>query len=346
MLRHAKQFFMLLLLFMAANVNASQALRTKAQQHFKPIPAQLPASAADPLIQVKAALGKMLFFEPRLSASGLLSCNTCHNLGMGGDDNLPTSVGHHWQRGPRNTPTVLNAVLNQTLCWDGRMADIKTQTKNVLHNNIIMNNSPQRVLAALNSMPQYVRLFNEAFADQAEPVSLDNMASAIEAFEGTLLTPGAPFDRWLQGDDSALNAQQLAGLELFIDEGCVECHAGVNLGGEDYYSFGLVERPGATLLPPEDRGRFTLTKTASDEYVFRAPPLRNVALTAPYFHSGQVWSLQHAVAVMGAFQVGTELSEADEAAITAFLDSLTGQQPQLTYPLLPPSTAQTPQPIL
>jgi cytochrome c peroxidase len=160
------------------------------------------------------------------------------------------------------------------------------------------------------------------------------------------VTPDSAFDRWLTGDDGALDEQQLSGLRLFIKKDCVSCHAGVNLGGGDYYPFGVVERPISAILPEQDKGRFAVTQTENDEYVFRAPPLRNVALTAPYFHAGRVWSLKDAVAIMGAFQLGVALSDADEQAITAFLEALTGRQPEISYPILPPSTAATPKPIL
>ena len=172
------------------------------------------------------------------------------------------------------------------------------------------------------------------------------MARAIEAFEATLVTPGAPFDAWLEGNDNALNADQKLGLGLFISKGCTACHTGVNIGGQDYYPFGLIKRPGADILPPQDKGRFQVTKTASDEYVFRAGPLRNIALTAPYFHSGQVWDLEQAVAIMGVAQLGTELKEDEAKLIATFLGSLTGEQPKVEYPILPVETAKTPKPRL
>jgi cytochrome c peroxidase len=189
-------------------------------------------------------------------------------------------------------------------------------------------------------------MFKKAFPGDPSPVSFDNFAKAVEAFEATLITPAAPFDQYLEGDAKALNDQQKAGLQLFIDKGCSNCHNGINIGGEAYFPFGVVEKPGAEILPPDDKGRFNVTKTASDEYVFRAAPLRNVALRAPYFHSGQVWSLKTAVAVMGESQLGAKLTDTEEDDIVAFLNSLTGQMPRIVYPDLPTRTDATPLPSL
>lgn len=169
------------------------------------------------------------------------------------------------------------------------------------------------------------------------------MAKAIEAFEVTLLTP-APFDAYLNGDDAALSDAQKKGMALFIDKGCASCHNGVNVGGHGYYPFGVVEKPGAAILPEGDKGRFAVTKTADDSYVFRAGPLRNIAITAPYFHSGKVWDLKEAVAVMGTAQLGATLNDDETTAIVAFLESLTGKLPEITVPQLPAETATTPRP--
>lgn len=329
-----------------AQGTGAEPLRDRANDLFNPIPTSGNAPAQDALNQQQVELGKMLFFEPRLSASHLISCNTCHNVGFGGHDYLSTSIGHGWQRGPRNSPTVFNAVFNAAQFWDGRAADLAEQAKGPVQASVEMSSTPERVTATLNSMPAYVEHFRAAFPGQAEPVSFDNMALAIEAFETTLTTPGSAFDAYLGGANAALTQEQKAGLGLFMDKGCAACHTGVNLGGQHYFPFGLMVRPGADILPVGDKGRFAITHTASDEYVFRAAPLRNVALTAPYFHSGAVWSLEEAVAVMGRAQLGAELSAQEVREITAFLQALTGEQPTITYPLLPPSTASTPRPDL
>nr|WP_210204375.1 cytochrome-c peroxidase [Devosia submarina] len=311
---------------------------------FEPIPSMVPAVAGNPVTREKSELGKMLWFDTRLSASGVLSCNSCHNLAMGGDDNLETSIGHGWQRGPRNSPTVFNAVFNIAQFWDGRAEDLRTQATGPIQAAVEMAATPEHVLSVLNSIPGYQERFALAFPGEEQPVSFDNVARALEAFEATLITPASRFDQYLEGNLSILTDREKQGLQLFIDTGCSSCHAGVNLGGQDYFPFGVVERPGSEVLPPDDKGRFAVTQTASDEYVFRAVPLRNVDLTAPYFHSGKVWSLEQAVEIMGVSQLGAELSEEEAGAIADFLRTLTGEQPRVELPLLPVSTAETPLP--
>lgn len=318
-------------------------LRANALEIFKALPSTTPAVANNPITPDKIALGKALFFDPRISASGVFSCNSCHNLATGGDDNLETSIGHGWQKGPRNAPTALNAVFNVAQFWDGRAEDLKAQAKGPVQAGVEMANTPVQVVATLKSMPQYVEWFKAAFPGEEDPVTFDNFAKAIEAFEATLVTP-APFDAFLNGDDAAMTAEQQKGLALFIDKGCSSCHAGINVGGEGYFPFGLIEKPGADVLPVNDKGRFAVTNTADDSYVFRAAPLRNVALTAPYFHSGKVWNLKQAVAVMGTAQLGEELKNEEVDLIVAFLDSLTGKMPEVSYPVLPAETDATPRP--
>ena len=183
------------------------------------------------------------------------------------------------------------------------------------------------------------------FPDSDPAVTFDNMAKALEAFQATLITPASRFDQFLEGNYDALNAKEKRGLKAFMDVGCSACHAGVNLGGQNYYPFGVVKKPGSEVLPRDDKGRFQVTKTASDNYVFRAAPLRNIELTAPYFHSGQVWDLEQAVAIMGVAQLGQELSQEQVTQITAFLRTLTGEQPRVQYPVLPKGTDATPRPV-
>ena len=326
----------------AADLNPAE-LRQQAQELFKPLPSTVPAVKGNKITAEKIALGKALFFDPRMSASGVFSCNSCHNLATGGDDNLETSIGHGWQKGPRNSPTVFNAVFNIAQFWDGRAEDLKAQAKGPVQAGVEMANTPGKVVATLKSMPRYVEWFKAAFPGDADPVTFDNFAMAIEALEATLITP-APFDSFLNGDDDALTAEARQGLQLFMDKGCASCHAGINVGGEGYYPFGLIEKPGADVLPENDKGRFAVTNTADDSYVFRAAPLRNIALTAPYFHSGKVWGLKQAVAIMGTAQLGEKLEGNDVDLIVAFLESLTGRAPDVTYPVLPAETATTPKP--
>jgi cytochrome c peroxidase len=322
------------------------ALLTRAQALFKPIPVEVKSLRGNLLTAERAELGRLLFFEPRLSQSGTISCFTCHNLGMGGDDNLPTSVGHRWQKGPRNAPTVYNAVFNAAQFWDGRAAELKAQAKGPIQTGVEMASTPEAVVATLRSMPDYVQRFQTAFPGSSDPITFDHVAQAIEAFEATLLTPDSAFDRLLNGDANALTAPELAGLAHFIDKGCVACHGGINLGGQGYFPFGVIAAPADAVRPPADHGRFAVTKTETDDYVFRAAPLRNVALTAPYFHSGQVWDLKEAVAIMGSSQLGATLTASETEEITAFLLTLTGTAPAVQIPTLPVETATTPRPQL
>jgi cytochrome c peroxidase len=327
----------------ASGAAPADELRDMALEMFKALPSTTPAVNNNPITPAKIDLGKALFFDPRMSASGVFSCNSCHNLATGGDDNLETSIGHGWQRGPRNSPTVLNSVFNEAQFWDGRAPDLAEQAKGPVQAGVEMANTPDNVVATLNSMPQYIEWFNAAFVGEDDPVTFDNFARAIEAYEATLITP-APFDAWLNGDDAALSAEQKAGLVQFVDLGCASCHAGTNLGGQGYYPFGLIEKPGADILPVDDKGRFAVTETADDEYVFRAAPLRNVGVTAPYFHSGKVWDLKVAVQIMAESQLGEGISDENATQIVAFLDSLTGTMPAVVYPILPAETAATPRP--
>lgn len=332
-------------LFAFAPSGLANELHNRALSMFSAVPKYPPVIDGNELTQSKVELGKMLFFEPRISSSHLISCNTCHNVGMGGHDYLPTSIGHGWQKGPRNSPTVFNAVFNAAQFWDGRAADLAEQAKGPVQAGVEMSSTPQRVVSTLKSMPEYIDKFGDAFPGESDPVTFDNMATAIEAFEATLITPDAPFDKFLRGHTEALTEIELEGLALFMDKGCASCHSGVNLGGQNYFPFGLVTKPGAEILPKGDKGRFAVTATASDEYVFRASPLRNIELTAPYFHSGAVWSLEEAVSVMGSAQLGSELKDDEVSAIVAFLKTLTGNIPEIQYPELPPSTDTTPRPV-
>ena len=332
------------LLLMIHAAFGQDALLEKAQRAFKPIPSAPPALKTNPSTPAKVELGKMLFFDPRLSSSWLISCNTCHNLSLGGVDLLETSIGHGWQKGPRNSPTVLNAVFNIAQFWDGRAKDLKEQAMGPVQAAVEMNSTPERTVRTLRSIPAYVESFRKAFPGEANPTTFENMARAIESFEATLITPGSRFDQYLQGKSDGITAGEKKGLELFISKGCVSCHGGVNLGGTGYFPFGVVERPGADILPLTDKGRFEVTRTASDEYVFKSPSLRNIELTAPYFHSGKVWDLAQAVAVMGSAQLGATLNDAETEAIVAFLKTLTGDQPKIEYPVLPVHTSSTPPP--
>lgn len=334
----------LLGLLLTGGAWSQTALQKQAQGLFKPIPATPPALPGNPASPAKVALGKALYFDPRLSESHAISCNSCHMVGMGGVDLQETSLGHRWQHGGRNAPTVYNAVFDTAQFWDGRAKDLEQQAGGPLVNPVEMDTTEGHVIEQLKGIPGYQTLFAQAFPTEKEPMTFDNVRRAIAVFEATLITPGAPFDHYLQGNDKALDAAQKEGLSLFITKGCVGCHSGINVGGDRYAPFGVVEKPGSQILPPNDKGRFAVTKTVSDEYVFRVPPLRNIALTAPYFHSGKVWDLRQAIAIMGSSQLGQTLTDDEVGKIEAFLGTLTGPQPAVTLPILPPSVATTPQP--
>jgi cytochrome c peroxidase len=322
---------------------AAAELRELATGLFSPLPMNPPELPGNVLTRARIDLGTQLFFDPRLSRSWVFSCNSCHNIGMGGVDGLEVSIGHGWQTGPRNSPTVFNAVFNAAQFWDGRAADLAEQAMGPVQAGVEMASTPERVVETLTSMPGYIAAFEAAFPGQEDPVTFENMALAIEAFEATLITPNDRFDQFLQGDDNALDAAEKRGLLAFIEQGCAACHNGVNLGGQAYFPFGVVERPGGHVLPEGDRGRFQVTETA-DDYVFRASPLRNIALTAPYFHSGVTWDLEEAVAIMGVSQLGAELDEAAIGDITALLRTLSGEIPQVPFPVLPEIGPDTPRP--
>ncbi|GAA5089418.1 cytochrome-c peroxidase [Paenalcaligenes hermetiae] len=303
----------------------------------EPVQPITPAEITDP---AKVELGKKLFFDPRLSKSGFISCNSCHNLSMGGSDNLKTSIGDRWQEGPINSPTVLNSSLNMAQFWDGRAGTLKEQAGGPIANPKEMAFTHELAVEVLRSIPQYVAEFNAVYGK--EDFGIDEITDAIAVFEETLVTPDAPFDLWLKGDDNALTEQQLAGYQLFKNSGCVACHNGVNLGGTSFQKMGLIE-PYQTTNPAE--GRAAVTGKDADRFSFKVPTLRNVELTYPYFHDGAVDTLTEAVDIMGRLQLGRHFTDEENAQIVAFLKSLTGKQPEITLPILPPSHDNTPRPV-
>lgn len=326
--------------------SAQDDVLTKAKQLFEPIPLAPPPLRDNPATPAKVELGKMLYFDPRLSASHAISCSSCHNLGLGGADAQPTSIGHKWQRGGRNAPTVLNSAFNLAQFWDGRAKDLEEQAGGPMVNPVEMAAPDAQVVAQLKGVPGYAPAFAAAFPGEADPVTKANAQKAIAVFEATLITPNAPFDLFLKGKTDALTPHQKEGLALFIDKGCAECHNGVNIGGGMYAKFGVVIKPGAELLPTTDKGRYAVTKDLGDEDVYKVPTLRNIILTAPYFHTGKVWDLRQAIVLMGTSQLGQQLTADEVDKIADFLATLTGDQPQVSYPRLPPSGATTPPPAL
>ena len=306
------------------------------------------AAPSEPVQPIKPAqninlgmmeLGKKLYFDPRLSKSGFISCNSCHNLSMGGTDNIPTSIGDHWQQGPINSPTVLNSSLNVAQFWDGRAATLKEQAGGPIANPGEMAFTHTLAVDVLTSIPGYVREFKQVFGK--EHIDIDQVTSAIAEFEKTLVTPNARFDQWLLGKADALTPDELAGYQLFKASGCIACHNGEGIGGNSFQKMGLVE-PYKANSPAE--GRFAVTGKDADRFSFKVPTLRNVELTYPYFHDGAANTLAEAVNTMGRIQLGRKFTEEENAKIVAFLKTLTGDQPQFTLPILPPSSDATPRP--
>ncbi|MDR2092158.1 MAG: cytochrome-c peroxidase [Azoarcus sp.] len=288
----------------------------------------------------KVKLGKKLFFDPRLSKSGFISCNSCHNLSMGGSDNLKTSIGHNWQQGPINSPTVLNSSLAIAQFWDGRAADLKTQAGGPIANPIEMASSHELAVSVLRTIPGYVAEFKTVFG--SEGIDIDRITEAIAAFEETLVTPDSRFDHWLKGDDKALDERELAGYMLFRNSGCVACHNGPAVGGTSFQKMGVVE---PYITSSAAAGRADVTGNDDDRFNFKVPTLRNVELTYPYFHDGEAATLEQAVEVMGRLQLGRKFTAREVSDIVAFLKTLTGRQPAFVLPRLPPSSNDTPRPL-
>lgn len=287
----------------------------------------------------KSELGKKLYFDPRLSRSGFISCNSCHNLSMGGSDNLPTSIGDRWQKGPINSPTVLNSSLNVAQFWDGRAADLQDQAGGPIANPMEMAFSHTLAVDMLESIPAYVREFRQVFGSGG--ITLEQVTGAIAEFEKTLVTPNSRFDQWLLGSPDALTTKELAGYQLFKDSGCIACHNGEAVGGNSFQKMGIVEpyRGDSTA-----EGRVAVTGDDADRFSFKVPTLRNVELTYPYFHDGAAQTLTEAVDVMGRIQLGRVYSPEENDSIVAFLKTLTGDQPTFVLPMLPASSDQTPRP--
>ncbi len=307
-----------------------------------------PAMAEEPIQPIKpyvskepalVELGKKLFFDPRLSKSGFISCNSCHNLSMGGSDNLKTSIGHNWQQGPINAPTVLNSSLNVAQFWDGRAMTLQDQAGGPIANPGEMAFTHALAIELLKSIPGYVSEFKTVFGK--DDLTIGEVTKAIAEFEETLVTPNSRFDKWLSGDKKALSADELAGYELFKDSGCTACHNGAAAGGNTFQKMGVVE-PYTSTSPAE--GRVAVTKEEADRFNFKVPTLRNVELTYPYFHDGEAETLTEAVDVMGRIQLGKKFSDKENAQIVAFLKTLTGDQPDFKLPILPPSSEKTPLP--
>ena len=302
-----------------------QALLKKAQAYFKVLPE---AKSFDRPI---AQLGKKLYYENALSVSNKMSCNTCHQLDKYGVDNQPTSLGHDdVSRGDRNSPTVYNAYFHFAQFWDGRAADLKEQAMGPVLNPVEMGMpDSNQARESIKKIAEYKALFEEAFPNEEQPITFENIAEAIAEFEHTLRAP-SKFDTYLEGDITALTSDEQKGLETFINSGCITCHNGAGLGGSMYQKFGLVKNPYWDYTGSErhDQGRFEVTGKETDKQFFKVAALRDVTKTAPYFHDGSVASLNDAVKIMAQTQLGRDLSDEEITSIVTFLDALTGEIPE------------------
>lgn len=294
---------------------------------FQPLPDAAPVPEETPMTEARIDLGHKLFFEPRLSRTGTISCNTCHVVGAAGVDHIPVAIGERGREGPRNSPTVFNAAFLEVQFWDGRAPTLEEQAKGPLEAHVEMDMTPEEAIDRLRESG-YEPLFVEAFPEEEEALTYDNLVRAIATFERTLITPGSNFDLYLAGETDALTEQQVRGLHLFQNSGCLGCHSGPMLGGRGYSTFSHV-------AGGDDTGRLDVTGEDPDRYVFRVAPLRNVALTYPYFHDGSAATLEEAVSIMGSSQLGRSFNDDEIADLVAFLESLTGEFPIVPFPQLP-----------
>lgn len=295
-------------------------LLTKASNFFKSV-STLPEENITP---EKIDLGKKLFYDKALSKNGTISCNSCHNLDSYGVDNKSLSVGDTKELGVRNSPTVIHASLHSMQFWDGRAKDVEEQAKGPLLNPVEHGIPNAAFLEKkLRAIPEYQAMFKKVFPKDKEPITFDNLANAIGAFERRLI-PKSKFDDYLDGNESALNDQEKKGLNSFIDNGCISCHSGVALGGQMFQKFGVYgDYAKVTHSKKIDKGLFDLTKKEGDQFLFKVPGLRNVEKTAPYFHDGSVSSLNEAVKMMSKLQLNKDISDEDSNNMVAFLKTLT-----------------------
>ncbi len=318
-------------------LNADEALLQQAKNIFSPLPQVMP-SEKNPTTPEKAKLGKILFYETRISVDGTVSCARCHPFGLHAADGLKKSIGNNCKVNPRNAPTILNAAAQVSEHWIGNRTDVEDQAKQaVIGPPSFGMPSYEAVEKKLREIRGYGELFKKAFPGETDSITVNNLAKAIGAFERTLVTPSR-FDSYLKGDTTALKEQEKRGLRRYIEAGCIMCHFGPYLGGQTYQKFGIVEPYWKyTKGEPIDEGRYVVTKNEADKYVFKVPIHRNVAKTAPYFHDGSVDRLENAVWIMGKIQLGKDLDKDRVEEIVTFLKSLTGKIPEdaLKVPLLP-----------
>jgi len=328
----------------AVSASASGGLMEKAKKAgLQPIPEdktelfKMTDNPKNPVTDKKVELGKKLYFEPRLSKSGLISCNTCHNLATGGVDGVDAATGHMWRHNPHhlNSPTVYNAVFFSKQFWDGRSPDLEDQAQGPMQASPEMAATKEHVEKVVRSIPEYVKEFREAYNDPTFMPTFKDVADVIGDFERTLVTPSR-YDDYLNGNENALSKEEKEGLKVFIDKGCASCHNGVALGGT------MQPFPVAKPYKYANVGDFKGDKNG----MVKTPTLRNILETRPYFHNGAVWSIEEAIKIMGETQLGTTLSDDEVMKIKAFFGALTGKKPYVRYPMLPASTDKTPKPNL
>ncbi|MCX7743234.1 MAG: cytochrome-c peroxidase [Flavobacteriales bacterium] len=311
----------------AQHAQYDEALKNKKLTYFQSLPDKA-INPENPTSAAKVKLGHVLYYDVRLSKNNTISCNSCHNLSKAGVDNLPFSPGDDGSLGGRNSPTTLNAALHFKQFWDGRAKDVEEQAGMPILNPVEMAIPSQDFLVKrLSEVPIYKELFMKAFPNEKNPLTYSNIQKAIAAFERELLTPSR-FDQYLKGDSRALTVQEKKGMLSFINIGCINCHSGTLLGGDQFQKFGAYvpywELTGSKKI---DKGLYEITKNEMDMYMFKVPSLRNVAETFPYFHDGSVKDLEQAVRIMGKAQLKYEMSDAEAQNIVAFLKSLSGEVP-------------------
>ena len=340
-MKHINKIVIGLILSVSVQASSDTQLRQKAESvNLKAIPEskvellKLVDVASNPITDAKVELGKKLYFDPRLSKSGLISCNTCHNLALGGVDGVSAAIGHKWTSNPHNlnSPTVYNSVLNSAQFWDGRSPHLEDQAQGPIQAGPEMAAPKALVTERIMSIPAYVEEFKKAYGTK-QKITFEKIADTIAVYERTLITPSR-YDDFLNGDDKALTKSEKAGLVMFIDKGCVTCHAGVAVGG-DMQPFEVVKKYKFSKV-----GDFKGDKNG----MVKAPTLRNIEETAPYFHNGQIWSLKNAIKEMGSIQLGIDINDKDAKSIETFLNALTGRKPTVVYPVLPASKFNTPRP--
>jgi len=314
---------------------------------WKALPNTPPTPKDNPTTDAKVELGKMLFMDPRFSSTGTVSCNSCHNIMEGGDDSRDFSMGVHGKTGGRNAPTVWNSAFHSVQFWDGRAALLEDQAKGPVSNPVEMGmKDVETAMARVRKIPGYQPVFEKAFGKNS--MTVDNAAKAVAAFERTLITPNSPYDKYVKGQNNAMNKQQIRGMNKFDTVGCTSCHSGAAFNGIALDGTGQKLGEGFYMMFPVfenayikqyklnvDQGRQAATGKTGDAGMFRVPTLRNITDTAPYFHNGSVNDLSEAVRVMAKSQLNRSLPEKDVEDIVAFLGALTGEYPAITMPRLP-----------